>query len=539
MSRNPNIILIFTDEQRYDTIGAAGFPWMKTPNLDRMIKEGCLFTNAYTPNPVCIPARHNLITGLTARYHGYPNNESYPYTADLPVLPKLLSNAGYETRAIGKMHFHPVRRHHGFDKMELMEEIPIYREWDEYAMYLKEKGYGSIINIHGVRNLLYHAAQRSLMPEEHHPSNWVGDRAADFLRTNRGRHPFFLKASFIAPHPPFHVPDSYADMYLDAELPVPRTSETPLSPAAQRRSPDLGMPHVRGIRRSKEFYHAAVSLVDFNTGKILSALEETGELENTMIIYTSDHGDFIGDYGLFDKQLPYDSCAKIPLIIRYPGIFKPGSRFEAFADLNDILPTILQTAGIKYPGPELPGESLAPGNCRKDRSYQYIEHAAGSQRWISLRNKTHKFNYYFAGGYEELFDMQKDPCESVNLLHGKYSQEITDIRDELYKMLCSYEERWGLPGMTYKGQLLVLEKPEELKIKNRVNPQFQSFHTRLTDQPEKSGMNDFFSEMFNASCKENKYYKLGDLNLEQWKENCARAGLDAEPVIKKIRKSIL
>ena len=226
----PNILLLMTDQQRFDTIHAAGYDFMKTPNLDRLVEDGCLYRYAYSPNPICLAARHNLLTGLTARHHRFPDNvHDISTRADLPTLPRILSDNGYETRSIGKMHFIPARRHNGFDKMELMEELPNYREQDEYAMYLKEVGLGHIQNIHGVRNLLYMLPQRSIVPEEHHGTFWVGQRTAKFIRSNNGRHPFFLWSSWIAPHPPFDIIDRFADMYRDVDLPEPYQSNTPLA----------------------------------------------------------------------------------------------------------------------------------------------------------------------------------------------------------------------------------------------------------------------------------------------------------------------
>lgn len=158
----PNILLITCDQLRYDYVGAYGCDFIETPNIDRLAGEGCLFVNAYSPNPVCIPARHNLLTGLTARHHGFDDNyfgesaKAAPYY--LPTFPQILSDSGYETVAIGKMHFQPERRMNGFDYFYNMNELPPTREADDYAMFLKEKGYGHLSSPHGVRTCLYMAA---------------------------------------------------------------------------------------------------------------------------------------------------------------------------------------------------------------------------------------------------------------------------------------------------------------------------------------------------------------------------------------------
>jgi arylsulfatase A-like enzyme len=178
----PNILLLITDQQRYDTIHAGGFSHMITPNMDRLAREGIYYENAYSPNPICMPARHNLLTGLPARYHGYPDNRwGVGLPLGIPTLPGILSDDGYETQTIGKNHFYPPRRHNGYERMQLMSEIPAFREQDDYAVYLKRVGLGNIRNIHGVRNLLYMMLQRSLIPEEHHGTTWVADRTIDFF----------------------------------------------------------------------------------------------------------------------------------------------------------------------------------------------------------------------------------------------------------------------------------------------------------------------------------------------------------------------
>ena len=388
----PNILLLMTDQQRFDTINAAGYDFMHTPNLDRLAQDGCLYRYAYTPDPICLAARHNVLTGLPARYHGFPDNVHSSVTLqDLPTLPRILSDSGYDTRAIGKMHFRPARRHNGFLNMELMEELPNTREEDEYATYLKHVGLGHIQNIHGVRNLLYRHPQRSLIPDEHHGTKWVADRSIDYIKSNNGRQPFFLWTSWIAPHPPFDVTDRFAELYKDADLPNPRVSKTPLAALTQENAMLGDIPDARYLRRMREVYYAAISMVDEQVGRILDALEEIDQLENTLIIFTSDHGEFLGDYGLYQKWNPYACCARVPFIARYPKGFAPGTVVDDFVDLNDILPTVLDIAELEYPGDyPLPGESLFSQYPQKDRSWQYVEYAENNRRWISIRNRTHK-----------------------------------------------------------------------------------------------------------------------------------------------------
>lgn len=535
----PNVLLLFTDQQRFDTIAAAGHSHMITPNLDRLVNEGCTCTRAYSPNPVCVPARHNLITGLTARYHGYASNFATVGDPSLPTLPRILSDNGYETRAIGKMHFRPARRHNGFDKMELMEELPGFREQDEYAMYLKEVGLGHIRNIHGIRNLLYMVPQRSLIPEEHHGSTWVGDRSVDFIRTNNGRHPFFLWSSWIAPHPPFDVPDTFADLYKGHDLPEPHGSETPVNEriASLQYCADLPAGKEKEhLRRMREVYYAQISLVDKNVGKILDALEEIGQLDNTLIIFTSDHGEMLGDHGAFQKQCPYDGASRIPFLVRWPDKIAPGTVRQDFVDLNDILPTVLDVCGVDYPGQlSLPGGSLFRGD--KDRSVQYIESAHRERRFITVLDERYKYSYFYAGGEDELYDLQDDPQETTNLLVSRADDtEVGKVRDRLRRILWRYEDRWGLENYTtIEGEFLKMV-PQDFKNVPHYplrNGQFDRFADQITDPEERAAMNDLEQEVIEAVSRE-ELVNLHELDLRSWEVRGA-----PKSAIERIRKESL
>ncbi len=512
----PNILLILTDQQRADTINAAGASWMKTHNLDRLAAEGYLFENAYTNNPICMPARHTLLTGLPGRDHGYPDNDwGKGMRKRLPTFPELLSDAGYETRTIGKNHFYPPRRHNGYLNMELMQEIPAFREQDEYLQYLKAEGYGNVMNIHGVRNLLFMVPQRSLLPEEHHGTAWVANRAIDFIKTNDGRHPWLLTLGFIAPHPPFNVPDDYADLYNDANFPDPVESKTPISGLAEENKLLGDLPTSAYVRRMRELYYSAVSHVDHHVGRILETLERTNLADNTLVIFTSDHGEMLGDYGTYQKWLPYDACCRIPMIFRYPGRIPAGTRQGGFADLSDLFSTILDTAGVEYPADyDLQGESLLTSDGVKDRSRQYVEYSVGSRRWISLRDERFKYNYYFGGGLEELFDLINDPLERENLLVTE-TEKWSTVRDRLKGELTEYEIRFGLEDSIEDGQLVIREAFKAKPYRNRAFPLFQD---KLTDASEKNGMNNFFSEVANAVKKEEVVH-LEDLDIRTWQKN--------------------
>lgn len=513
MSKQPNILFLLTDQQRFDTIHAAGNGYIHTPNLDRLMREGCHFTNAYSPNPVCIPARHNMLTGLPARYHGYDDNyfiDPPPIPYDLPTFAQILTDGGYDAAAIGKMHFQPPRRHNGFSRIKIMEEIPNFRDDDDYAVYLKEQGYGDHQSFHGVRHMLYMLPQQSFVPEEHHGSYWVASETIAYIKQNAGKRPFMAWAGFIEPHPPLDVPQRWAELYRGKPMPQPSETVTPLSAIADENHTIADFPTPDYLRRAQELYYGAISFVDYNVGRILDALEETGELDNTLIVFASDHGEMLGDLGTYQKFLPYDGSAKIPLIIRYPKCFAPGSVETAFADLNDLLPTFIDAAGLSYPGSiKLPGESLLVKNGKKDREHQYIEHCRGTRRWVSMRDRRYKYNYYFGGGHEELFDLQNDPQETTNLLYGMPTAQASAARDDLRARLTAAEEQYGLEGYVKDGALIKLE---EYKINYYMEMNFP-LHLESLNKDERETLIPMMDEILAATESEPMVH-IKDLNLK-------------------------
>lgn len=497
----PNILLITCDQLRADYLGAYGADFMKTPNLDRLAREGVRFSNAYSPNPVCIPARHNLITGLPARYHGFDDNYfdgSHVCPWELPTFAQILNDHGYETAAIGKMHFMPERRATGFDFFYNMNECPPTREEDEYSMFLRERGYGGHNGIHGLRGCLYMQPQRSLLPEALHGSAWVADQSIAYLRRTRGRKPFLLWAGFIHPHPPLDVPDSWAELYR-GQVPPPLAAKTPLSALAEE---NKGLPRLHSpaaIQRVRELYASAISFADCQIGRILAELEALGLAENTLVVFTSDHGEMLGDLGTYQKFLPYDASSKIPLLLRWPGQLKPGAVDERLVDLNDLLPTFLDAAGLSYPARyDLPGESLLTAQGRKNRAFQYIEHQHGSKRWCALRDARYKFVHYY-GGDEELFDLLEDPGETTNLLYGAPDAAVLTRRDTLRAALIQYEARYGLEGYVEHGDFKTFPRYVAQPIDETfVRP---SFYPMLLEE-ERAQMDDVLEEILRAIEKE-------------------------------------
>lgn len=506
-NKRPNILLLLTDQQRCDTINACGHPHMITPNLDKLVQDGRVYSNAYSPNPICCPARHNLITGLTAREHGLADNEfEGRCNRSLPTIAEILSDNGYHTRAIGKMHYQPTARHNGFDVREIMEEVPEYIEDDDYLQYLYAQGIDNVANIHGVRNLLYMVPQTALIPEEHLGTKWVADRVLHFLDSKSKNRPYFLFAGWIAPHPPFNVPERLKDLYANADLPEPLEAQSALCEMATENSAWADFPSPEYERKMRESYYAQISFIDEQIGRIIQKLKDIGEYDNTLIIFSSDHGEMLSDLGCYQKFLPFDGSSKIPLIVRYPKETRSGEVCENFADLNDFLPTMLDVAGIDYPADyELPGESLFAKEAKKDRKYQYVEYSRGNRRWVSIRDKDFKFVYYYGGGREELFSMGDKNGEAYNLLEHA-PKKYEEKRNELRVVLIEYEKKWGLVGYIQNGDFIKLD---EYKANPHRNSAFPVFPKTLC--AEKNF--DFYAEVESAVEKQ-CLVKLGELDLD-------------------------
>jgi arylsulfatase A-like enzyme len=212
--------------------------------------------------------------------------------------------------------------------------------------------------------------------------------------------------------------------------------------------------------RFRQLYYSAITLVDKNMAKVLDALEETGQLDNTLIIMCSDHGDMLGDNGAYDKSVPNEQSVRVPFVIRYPRAFTPGTTRSDMVDLVDILPTVLDVCVIPLPsGIDWPGESLCvPEGCGvKDRSVHYAENGRGAGRFISLRGTRYKYNYWFCQGREELYDLQNDPHETDNLLKYDPCDETKAVHHRMRRQLTAYERRYGHPDSIADGELAVFE----------------------------------------------------------------------------------
>ncbi|MEO1237497.1 MAG: sulfatase-like hydrolase/transferase [Planctomycetota bacterium] len=361
----PNILLVMTDQQRFDTIAALGNGLIRTPTLDRLCREGTAFTHAYTPSPVCVAARSALITGLAPHQTGCVDN--MPTPTGTTSLMQHLAAAGYQTHGVGKMHFTPDPNiAWGFESRDISEEE--HGPGDDYAEFLEANGYGHVTSPHGIRSELYYTPQPSQLPERLHHTRWVVDRSIDFLgRRDRAR-PFFLFSSFVKPHPPFENPTPWNHLYRGPDMPGP---DTPADSAhyqtywnrVQNRYKYCDQGDDLRLQQNRQAaYYGCISFIDFQLGRLLQTLGD--EIDNTLILFTSDHGEFLGDYGCVGKRSMLDAACRVPMIARWPGGERPSQVVHTPTTLLDILPTCLaaaqteRTTGLRPDG-RLYGRDLA------------------------------------------------------------------------------------------------------------------------------------------------------------------------------------
>jgi len=405
MSRRPNILLLFTDQQRADTIGALGNPVIQTPTLDSLVREGTSFTSAYTPSPVCVAARCSLILGQWPHQTGCTANNPMPQ--ERTSLMELLADAGYQTHGTGKMHFSPdSRKLWGFESRDYSEECMLQ---DDFGAFLRESGYDHVVDPQGVRSEYYYLPQPSQLPARLHNTTWVADRSLDFLQRRDTSRPFFLWTSFIKPHPPFEVPVPWNRLYKPTQMPMPFLPDgcegllsywNRLQNRYKWRDRGRDLQLLRTMRAA---YYACISFVDYNLGRILSYLREANELDNTLVIFTSDHGEMLGDYGSYGKRTMLDPAANVPLIARYPERFDPDVQRRTAVSLVDVLPTCLQAAGLDVPESAV-GEDLAAVAAGQSRREEVIsQYSDGRTALYGLVSGEWKYIYSAADNREWLY----------------------------------------------------------------------------------------------------------------------------------------
>ena len=426
----PNILILFTDMQRADTIHALGNETIRTPHLDRLVDEGSAFTNCYSPSPVCVPARCCMHYGLypqkTGLYGNGPmmDDNGASYAA-------VLGQNGYRTHAVGKCHFTPDKEAlRGFQSRQSQEEVTADPETDDYIAWLRDHGY-DYYEAHGARGEMYYIPQISSLPAEAHPSQWIGNESARFIRDAAGdQQPWLLYSSFIHPHPPFAPPKPWHKLYRAPDMPPPfipahsRELYTWINRLQNRykyrdRGLDLNL-----LRVIKAYYYATISFVDYQIGRILHALEATDQLDNTLILFASDHGELLGDFGCFGKRSMHDASVRVPLIVRYPQRFAAGRRCSTATTLCDLFPTLLGAAEIPLEDLDLDGMDLAEVAATPDPQRVVYAQFGGDEQAIYMA-ATEDWKYVYSAGdqLEFLFDRKNDPEETTNVAKAETMPE--------------------------------------------------------------------------------------------------------------------
>lgn len=450
--RRPNILLIMTDQQRADTLGASGNDFIRTPVLDRLCREGVRFDRCYTPSPVCVPARMALLTGLLPHRNGCFDNGGRP-AAGQPTLMGLLGAGGYTRRAVGKMHFSPPRSGLGFEAMELSEEIPACPEIDDYLTFLHGRGFRHVHEPHGVRSDMYYIPQVSQLPAELHSTAWTAERAAAFLRAHDQSRPFFLWVSFIKPHPPFDPPVPWNKLYRTVDMPPPfrpdgyRTLQTWWMRHQNRYKYREGGPDDTLNRTLRAAYYACISFIDYQVGRILRALDATGQADRTLVIFTSDHGELLGDYGSWGKRSFLDAAARVPLVVRWPGELPAGVVATPPASLLDVMPTALAAAGIPPDPHHLDGTDLRTLATRGVDRLVFGQLSRGPRGTYFATDGRRKYVYSAPDDREYFFDLRADPREACDLAGtAAVAGDLTALRTALVQRLRSDGHEEPLDG---------------------------------------------------------------------------------------------
>ena len=441
--QRPNILFILTDDHAQAALSSYGNTILKTPHLDRIGAEGVRFTEAFVTNSLCLPSRATYLTGLYSHAHGMMTNGEESGFANEPVLnnaatwPNLLRNSGYFTGVVGKWHVNTPPA--GYDYTAVLPGQGQYFDPEIIIQGSSSRGTG-------------------------HTDDVIGDEAIGFLRRRPAGQPFALLCQFKAPHRGWEPAPRFAKMFEDVDIPPPPNFLESLAsrPEALRKSDmriaDMADYHKRGVRADmpeeerarlnyrhfiKDYYRVLLG-VDENVGRVLETLDREGLRENTLVVYTTDNGFFLGEHGLFDKRLMYEPSIRVPLLVRHPASIPHGQVNRREMLLNtDVAPTMLDAAGVAASVP-MQGRSWLPiargkriANWRKDFLYQYFEFPAAHcvRRHRGVRTRDWKLIHWDYPEAWELYNLRGDPSESRNLAGDPaYSAQQARLRERLFEL---------------------------------------------------------------------------------------------------------
>ena len=402
--QRPNFVFILIDDLRFNAPGYAGHPFVKTPNIDRIAREGANFTHAFTTTPLCSPSRASFLTGRYVRSHKVLDNTDHnELSHQLITWPRLLHDAGYETSYAGKWHM-------GTDDMPR----PGFDKWVSF------RGQGAYVdpalNINGER-----------IKASGYMTDILSDHTVEFLRKPRNK-PFAAYLAHKAVHGPFTPADRHKDLFTnEAIVRTPNAQDEFAGKPVMTRKIE-GVPAIAGLGSGDELIRnqlRCLTAIDEGVGKIWKALEETKQLDNTFFVFTSDNGYFWGEHRLGDKRWAYEESIRLPLTIRYPKLIKAGAKFDQLVLNVDMAPTILELAGVKGPT-EIQGKSILPilkGTAKNWRTSFLSEYFTEKNtprvpNWQAVRDSEWKYIHYTdLEGMDELYNVKSDPGEMKNLIH--------------------------------------------------------------------------------------------------------------------------
>lgn len=482
----PNILLLMADQLAAPALACYGHPVVKTPHLDKLAADGVVFENAYCNSPLCAPSRFSMMAGqLPSRIGAYDN--AAPFSADVPTMAHYLRAGGYQTCLSGKMHFIGPDQQHGFEERLTTDIYPSDFGWtpDWEHPHRRPSWYHNLLSVVQAGTCV--------------TSNQLDfDEAVGFqtirhihklARRDDGR-PWFLLASFTHPHDPFAVPQAYWDRYTHAEIDMPTVGQLAYDEldAHSRRlyhvsaMGDYAQTEAR-IRNARHAYYGAISYIDDKVGQILNALDATGQRENTMVVFVSDHGEMLGERGLWYKMSFFEWSARVPILLNQPSRFAPRS-VSAPVSLVDLLPTLREIAGgdeaSDYAAP-VDGQSLVPlaDGVEEERSV-YGELLAEGAVAPLLMIRRGNYKYLFSEpDPEQLYDLAADPHEGDNLI-GQPDHE--SMRRQL---LAEVRAKWDVAGL----HVQVLASQRRRRLVNRALREGR--HTPWDFQPFEDGSRQY------------------------------------------------
>ncbi|MDA0335092.1 MAG: arylsulfatase [bacterium] len=438
----PHLLLITTDQQRGDCLGCAGHAAVETPYIDELASNGTRFRHAYTSVPSCTPARAGILTGMDQWHHGrltMTGSDALQYPATLPAE---LAAAGYHTQLVGKAHHAPQRRLQGFHQMVLDEsgrrDPGFVSDYHAHFGRAREGEYGYRDHAIDWNSWM---ARPSHLPEHLHPTYWTASEGIRAMETRDPTSPSFLWLSFARPHSPYDPPQAYWDMYVDHDdIPKPHVGDW--SDRYDRRVADVNAPRshrsARETHRARAGYYGNITFIDHQIGRFLYEYRKRDPegLANTLILFTSDHGDMMGDHHHWRKTYAYEGSARIPFVVQWPTAWGDDVARDTVRDapieLRDIMPTLLQAAGVDIPE-SVDGSSLLP--LARDasvpwRAFVQGEHSTCYDEEHGMQYVTdgvQKYIWFHHTGHEQFFDLTTDPGECIDLAADPAWQACIDV----------------------------------------------------------------------------------------------------------------